>query len=732
MNHNTPSIAPKIKESSLTIHGLWNLCVVRWRWFAVSVFLCLLVAVYYLLTTPYLYTRSASIMLREQSLGANATEKNAKEFNTIGFVNQKSNVTDVVRHITSLDILMEVAKHLQPDIAEDEAFEKALDIQTRLSAEGEDLGSYIINLTYKDYSTQEAANTLGLIIQIYNDKWLKDKQILIHNTSLFIDSRLRLLESDLNTVDDSISSYKSRFGITNMEQVSDIYLHQQSQADAEILKLTNQKAMAEYIRSLLEDKSQKNQLLLVNSGINNSLIESQITLYNSMLLQMQSHMEYTSGQNPLMMNLEKELISLRKNILANIINHIRTIDIQLHSLQNFHGETASKISSKPGQAKHLLSIEREQKVKESLYMFLLQKKEENEISLTYKAAPTQIIDKPHGSGKPASPKRARVLLGAILLGLIFPLTVIFVRATMDESVRDRFDIECNSDIPFLGEIPYSGREHSLESLLMPFGIGRKAKSGGIVVGPDILNASNEAFRVLRNNMDSIVADKDIDNGCRVYLIKATQIEVGKTFVAMNLALTKAIGGQRVLFIDGDLRQASASRLWRTPLLGLSDYLCGEEGDYRKLLWHPEKYPMLDVLPAGALPTNPTELLQDPLLGKLINTAREHYDCIFIDSPTSGILADADILEHHIDCSLFIIRAGKFNRHRLNEFSPIQIINGTSKPQYIILNGVDVNVRYGYAYTHKYERSEEEKNTTTISKTTILLNKLIFKKKKHTS
>ena len=718
----------KTSESFLTIADLWHLCVAHWRWFVASVLLCLSLAIYYLLTTPYLYTHHASILVREESMGNNATEKNGDEFNKIGFVKQKTNVTDVVRHIISLDILMEVVNRLHTGLSQGETIDKALLIQSRLSAEIEDKGSYIINLTYKDRSTIEAARVLTLIMEVYNDKWLEEKQKATLNTSQFIDSRLRLLEQDLNLVDDSIAHFKSLYGITELARVSDMYLQQQSQADAEILRLMNQKAMAEYIRSLLDDNSAKNQLLLVNSGLNNSLIESQITLYNSTLLQMQSHMEYTSGQNPLMMNLEKELNSLRKNIHANVSNHIRTIDIQLKSLHNYHSETASKISSNPSQAKYLLSIEREQKVKESLYLYLLQKKEENEINLTYQKAPTQVIDISHGSGKPSSPNRPAVLFAAVLMGMIIPITILFLRATFDESVRDRFDVERNCDIPFLGEVPYSGREHSLESMLMRFGIGRKAKSGGIVVGPDILNASNEAFRVLRNNMDSIVADQSPDSKCRVYLIKSTQIEVGKTFVGMNLALTKAIDSSRVLFIDGDLRQASASRLWRTPLLGLSDYLCGEESDYRNLLWHPKGYPTLDVLPAGALPTNPTEMLQGPLFGQLLDTVRQHYDCVFIDSPTAGILADADIMERVIDSTLFIVRAGRFNRHRLNELSPIEIINEGRKPQYIILNGVSVNARYGYTYLHKYERSEEEKNTVEISKTTILLNKIIYKKK----
>lgn len=722
----------KKAESFMTIADLWHLCIDRWRWFVASVFVCLVFAIYYLLTTPYLYTRQAAIMVREESMGKNSTETNTKDIDELGFVNQKNNVINVVRHVKSLDVLMEVVQRMDSTKTKGETINKAKEIQSRLTAEIEELGSTIINLTYKDFSTIEAEYVLSLIIQVYNEKWLEDKQLIIKNTSRFIDSRLQLLEQDLDRVDDSISTYKSRYGITDLSRVSDMYLQQQSKSDAELLTLSNQKAMAEYIRDLLNDKTSQNQLLLVNSGINNSVIETQISLYNNLLLQLQSHLEYTSEQNPLVISKQKELNNLRSNILANINNHIRTIDIQLLALRGYHGEAISKITSNPAQAKYLVSIEREQKVKESLYLYLLQKKEENEISSTYQAANTQTIDIPHGSGKPTSPKRSKVLISALLLGLLIPVTVLFLRASFDESVRDRFDVERNSDIPFLGEVPYSGREHSLESFLMRFGIGRKAKASGIVVGSDMLNASNEAFRVLRNNMDSIVSDKYSSKGCRVYLLKSTQIEVGKTFVGMNLSLVKAIGGQRVLFIDGDLRQASASRLWRTPLLGLSDYLCGDENDYRKLLWHPEGYPMLDVLPAGALPTNPTELLQSTLLDKLINTVRQHYDCVFIDSPSASILADADIVERTIDSTLYVIRAGRFNRHRLGELSPIEIINGTRKPQYIILNGVNVNVRYGYAYSHKYERSEEDKNIVELSKTSILLNKIIFRKQQKKS
>ena len=667
-------------------------------------------------------------MVREESLGKNTTDKNGDEFNNIGFVEQKSNVNNVIRHYQSLDVLMEVAHRLDSTLQDGYLIYKAEDIQSRLAIENEDEQSTVLDITYRDYSTPKAEQVLTLILQVYKEKWLEGKRLAALNTSQFIDSRLELLEHDLDIVDDSIAQYKSRYGITDLGHVSDLYLQQQSSSDSEILKLTNQKAMAEFIRGLLEQKSSEPQLLLVNSGIDNSVLEAQISLYNSLLMQLQSHQNYTSSQNPLILNQEKELEALRKRILTNINNHIHTIDIQLSSLIDYYDEATSKVVSNPSQAKHLATIERERKVKESLYMFLLQKKEENEISITYNSDNTVILEPPHGSGKPTSPKRLQVLFAAIVLGILGPVTVIFLRASFDESVRDRRDIERNCDIPFLGEVPYSGREHTINQLLMRLGIGSITKSSGIVVGQDMLNASNEAFRVLRNNMDASFAGNSLNEGGKSYLIKSTEIEVGKTFVAMNLALVRAIGGERVLFIDGDLRQASASRLWCTPLLGLTDYLNGDEEDYRKLLFHPVDSPMLDVLPTGALPTNPTELLKSPLLDQLLLSAKEHYDCIIIDSPTAGMLADADIIEHVVDCTIFVIRAGRFNRNQLNEISSIQASNSDSKLQYIILNGVSIDARYGYTYLHKYERSEEDKSIVELSKKTILLNKIIFKKK----
>lgn len=669
----------KSNDSFLSITDLFRLCLARWQWFVASVLICFLFAVRQILTAPYLYSRSASIMVHEDAIGNNITDKNSKEFSEIGFIKQRNNLSDILRHITSLEVLMEVARKDQKGLTETQALTVAKGIQDRLTVESGADKANIIDLTYKDFSAYKAECMLSLIIQTYNEKWVQDKQEIIRSTSRFIDSKLSILEGELNVVDDSISTYKSRFGITEIEDVSNIYLHQQRDADAQILKLANQKAMAGYIRSLLEDGASK-QLLLVNSGINNTLIESQITLYNNLLLQMQSHMEYTSGQNPLIINLEKELVSLRKNILANVINHIRTIDIQLQSLEDYQRLATSKITSNPEQAKHLISIEREQKVKESLYMFLLQKKEENEISLTYQSAPTQIIDMPHGSNKPTSPKRMRILFTAFLLGFLMPLSVIFFRAALDDTVRDRLDVERRGDIPFLGEVPLLGKKSMLPERLKF--LKRKQVTNSVVVALGRQDRINEAFRILRTRLE--IANSNQANR-KVYMVSSPEEGTGKTFVSMNLALTLAISGKRVLFIDGDLRKGTASQRWNAMGGGLSDLLKGGGLSIDSVLFHPENYPTLDVLPSGEIPSNPTELLNETLMGELIKSVRSCYDYVFIDTPPAGSLADAEITAKYADAYLRIICAGKFKLNRLEELARQE---GKSENCYIILNGVD--------------------------------------------
>ncbi|MCR5573856.1 MAG: polysaccharide biosynthesis tyrosine autokinase [Bacteroidaceae bacterium] len=678
----------KKTDSFLTIADLWHLCVTHWRWFLASVFICLFLAVNYLTSTPFLYSRKAVVMVREESLGNSSTEKNGSEFNDMGFVKQNNNVTNVIRHYKSLDVLMDVAYRLDSTLKGGYLINKATAIQSRLAVENTDSKSTIIDLTYRDRSTGEAERVLNMILQVYDERWIEEKQRSIMNTSQFIDSRLKLLQNDLNIIDDSVAHFKSRYGITNLDRVSDLYLQQQSSSDSEILRLMNQKAMAEYIQSLLNDNSSEQQLLLVNSGLNNSVLDAQISQYNSELMQLQNHLNYTSTQNPLILNQERELENLRSKIRSNLKSHIHTIDIQLQSLTDYNDEATSKVVSNPAQAKLLATIERERTVKESLYVYLLQKKEENEISLTYTSSNIQLIELPHGSGKPTSPKRSQVILAAFFLGFLMPVTVIFLRASFDNSVRDRYDIERSGNIPLLCEIPLAERKSTwrdLQSLLR-----LKSKQNPIVVAHGKDDVVNEAFRMLRTKLEELCDNNE--KNCHAFLITSNQQDAGNSFIAVNLSLTLAIGGKRVLLIDADLRKASTSQCLNAQQKGLSDYLNGQVDAVDPLLLHMKDYPTLDVLPAGTILPNPTELLGSKLFTRLIETARSKYEMIIIDSPVASYIADAEIIKKHVDYSLFIVRAGLYLRRDLDELESSE--DDANNRQLVILNGVNVDFQYG--------------------------------------
>lgn len=695
MNETNTSIS-KSSDNFITIPDLWHICQAHWSWFVASLIICLGIAVYYLAITPDMYTREASVLVKDENVGKNSNKRASNDdFEDLGLVTQNTNVANVQRELSSLDVLTEVARRVMGAKTNQDAIEKAKVIKKNLKTDIENDKSTIVNLKYSSPSPQEAERVLYCIVQVYNDKWLQNKNQMTASTSQFIEARLRLLENDLGHVDDSISKYKMRNKITDIERVSDIYLQQQSQSEAEILRVTNQRAMVKYLLDILRSKSTHHQLLPTNSGINNQMAETQIVHYNSLLLQLRNNMVGTSAQNPLIAQQESELGEIRHNILSTLESQIKTLDIQLQSLQGFNSEANSKISSNPNQAKHLVSVEREQKVKESLYLYLLQKKEENEISMTYTAVNTKIIDMPNGCDHPTSPNKRLILLVATVLALFVPVVILFIKESFDNTVRDKFDVERRTTLSLIGNIPlFSDKKRSwLQRILQ----GKKEEKTSFVVGVGQQNYINEAFRLIRTNMEFMTHKLGEKN---VYIVTSNYAGSGKTFISMNLAMTLAIAGKRVLLIDGDLRHASASHLLHCPNIGFADYLAERESDISELIYHAEESENLDILPVGTMPPNPTELLAGPQLAQLFDQLRPLYDFIIVDCPPTETLADAGIMERHADRTLFVMRAGLFERKRLDDLEQ-DVENGKYKHISLILNATKGGGRYGYHYGYKY-------------------------------
>lgn len=267
--------------------------------------------------------------------------------------------------------------------------------------------SSIVELIFKDTSISRIEEILNMLVAVYNENWMKDKNQIMVATSMFINERINIIERELGSVDENISSYKSENLLPDVQAASDLYISQNSAADAQLLSLNNQLYMTRYVRNYLLDNANKEKLLPVNSGIENMSIENQISEYNGKLLQRNGLMANSSTVNPLVMDMDEVLAELRKAIIASIDNQYHKLEMQIGSLQKDKSQVTAHLAANPSQAKFLLSIERQQKVKESLYLFLLQKREENELAQAFITNNTRVITPPYGNDIPVEPTKEK-------------------------------------------------------------------------------------------------------------------------------------------------------------------------------------------------------------------------------------------------------------------------------------------------------------------------------------
>lgn len=553
----------------------------------------------------------------------------------------------------------------------------------KLRAELGNEDATIINLSIDDASVQKAEDILNTLIEVYNEKWIQDKNQIAVSTSRFIGERLGVIENELGHVDENISNYKSEHLLPDVQAASSLYMSQSAENKKEIQTLTNQLATAQFIRRELGGK-EMNQPLPTNSGIANVNIESQIGEYNKMVLDRNRLIANSSEKNPLVKDLGNSMQSMKRTILQSVDNLIVSLNTQIRSIRQQEATTTQQLASNPSQAKYLLSVERQQKVKEELYLYLLQKREENELSQAFTAYNTRMITAPRGSALPTAPNKKNILLVALALGLLVPAVIIFMQENMNTKVRGKKDLE-NLSVPYLGEIPLYFRNKKKKN---------KFSEYAIVVEEGNRNIINEAFRVLRSNVDFM---KSKNTEQKVFIETSFNPGSGKSFLSMNIAMSFAIKGKKVLVIDGDLRHRTVSAYVGSPKKGLSDYLGNKEVVWNELLVIDKKYPNLHIIPVGTIPPNPTELLEDGSLATLMQDLRDEYDYIFIDCPPIDIVADTQIIEQYADRTLFVVRAGLLDRSLLPELESIYQ-EKRFKNLSVILNGTEsTGGRYGYRY-----------------------------------
>ena len=573
----------------------------------------------------------------------------------------------------------------------------AANCSARLSASLSEKLSTVIVLSYRDVSIERADDVLWMVINVYNENWIKDKNVITTSTNQFISERLRIIEQELGSVDKTITSFRSTHRLTGKE-VATPDLQISTQYAQKLVDLNNQMSIARMLRADIMN-APAGTLLPANVGLNDGSTQSQISMYNNGTLQRSRLVENSSEENLLVKDLDGQLAALRENIIVSLDTYMRSLDVQIASAQKVQLASDARVSDIPLQAGEILSDERQQKVKEALYLFLLQKREENELSQAFTAYNTRMVASPGGSSAPVAPNRKMILLIALALGLALPFGYFYLREALNTTVRGRKDLE-NMNVPFVGELPsIAPRRHFHEVMLerLRKKPQQEEETRELVVKPHSRNVINEAFRVVRTNLEFMHGK---DGGSQVIMITSFNVGSGKTFVSSNLSAAMAIKHRKVLAIDMDLRKRTLSIFAGKPKKGITDYLSGKTDDYASLIVKNIAGTTLDILPVGMIPPNPAELLSEPRLGQMIEQLRGTYDYIFLDCPPIEIVTDADVVAPLADTSLFIVRAGLLERSMLP-----QIDKYYASKRYnnicILLNGTEGAGHYGYRYGYKY-------------------------------
>lgn len=550
-----------------------------------------------------------------------------------------------------------------------------------LGIQQEEEEASILTLALKDSSPARAEDVLNTLITVYNEEAIKEKNQVAVNTANFINERLIIIERELGNVESNLESFKQRNQIVDIASSAGMYMTESQKYNADAMELETQLRLANFIKDYLTDPSKETDLIPSNTGISDMNIENQISLYNAAKLKRDHLIDDSSVNNPVVQELNNSLRAMKQSIIRAVDNMIVSLNVKRNDAQNREMRAQDRVTAIPTKERQMLSIERLQKIKEALYLFLLNKREENALSQAMADNNARVIDGAEGSNAPISPNRNRILLLGLLVGIALPGAVCLAILFMDTRVHGRKDIEGVTSVPYLGEIPLD-KEAMKDHRRKVMAVKEQ--------GDDIVS---EAFRILRTNM-AFLSKKD--KPAQVITFTSFNIGAGKTFIARNLSMSLAYMKKRVVMVDLDIRKGTLSRHFGHYHVGVTNYLSDNTVKVDDIIQHQEGF---DLIPAGILAPNPAELLMDNRLDELMNELRTRYDYIIADNVPVGLIADATIANRIADLTIFVVRAGKLDRRQLPDIEKLYQ-EKKLKNMALVLNGANPE-RHGYGYSYGY-------------------------------
>ena len=567
----------------------------------------------------------------------------------------------------------------------------AIMVMNKCSSSDIDKESTLVRITCNDTNIQRADDILSGLLDAYKQSIIEDKNQIAQSTASFIDSRIQLIHEELNDVEGRMAEFKQNSGLMDIKANSEAFLNQSTSARQRTIQSEMQYSMVQYLVDYLTENSKGNSLIPTMGGINDNGIQAQITQYNQMMLNRNRLTENTSENSPAIKEMDNNLSQMHAAVLASLKGYTSSLKLQLDKAKIEENKIQGTINAVPQKEKQVIDITRQQAIKETLYTFLLNKREETALQLAITEANIRIVEHPFGSKVPVAPRKAVISFFALILGLVIPFTFFQMKERINMSVRGRKDIETYTTIPILGEVPH--RKSGISD-------------SDIVVSAQCDDVIGEAFHLLRFSMTFINKD------ARIIMFTSTMPGEGKTFISRNFAATLGMAGKKVVLVDTDIRKRTQSKLSsKGRSQGLTSYLSGAVDDITSLVVRQDDTCNLDMLPAGITPPNPAELLMSDRLEQCMEELKKHYDYIVVDNVPAQVVADAGIVNRIADLTIYVIRESKIDRRYLPELERLHL-EGKFNHLCIVLNDCqNRNKKYGYGYGYGY-REEEKKNSWT--------------------
>jgi capsular exopolysaccharide synthesis family protein len=558
----------------------------------------------------------------------------------------------------------------------------------RLQIEPKSDFSNILSLSIRDAVRQRSEDFLSELVKKYNERAIFLKEQLSKSTSDFVTQRLEKISNELSDVDLKTESLKTRYGLSDAGSSTGLNMQSGQELEKQIVSKNTELQLIESVKEYVSQKDPDNPIP-VNLGIGDNDVQSASTQYNELIMEKQRLLKNSTEKNPIVVNINEELKRLEDNIKLGLDNLSSSKQISIDALNKQDALINSRIYSAPQQERKIRDVQRQQGIKEQLYLYLLQKREETAITLGVIDPNAKIINTAESTPGPISPKKKIYYMAALLAGLLIPIIIIYIIDFLDTKVKSQEEIQRLLNIPVLGDIP------KIDS-----------KKKYLITKKDHSSVA-EAFRILRTNLSFLLTHTNQDKGKTIF-ITSTIAHEGKSLVASNLAVSLAHAGKKTLLLGMDIRDPKIkSYLGLRGSKGVTNYIINKEISSKDITLKVPKAENLDLISSGDIAPNPAELLMSPRVKELFEEVKENYEYIIVDTAASSIITDTTLLRNYADAFIFVIRANYLEKKQLRYVKSVykdKVFDNLA----ILVNDVDTEKGYGYGYGYGEDRGKSKK------------------------